>query len=395
MGGCFSGSKPKEKSIIDDKEQSSNILTNTDTEISGTFCNNNMENICQITSSNGLIGIGFFSKIALDQSNNKLPALITSNKILKNDDLIPGKNIALFFKKSNKSIMINIDNKRKCFSSLKYQISIIEIKNEDNLDFLIYFDIGTFQNQNDINLVYFNNMNNQQQYCPGKILNYNDNLFLFNIDNSLNLDEAIGCPILTNDNRKVIGLNMGNTNNSYNGLFISKAIKSNSFLKFRTKIIFYDMDYNKYYEVNTRKTRMFGELITCFYIVSNLDFDENISFYFNNQEIPCYSTNTLIELNIQNNHTIFFKRINKIILNNMLNILFEINGVKKILVICEANMLFLELILKFCQINKYHYTDINNKCVLLYNAIDIKNSKLTLAQLGFLNHSLIQLVEQK
>ena len=79
----------------------------------------------------------------------------------------------------------------------------------------------------------------------------------------------------------------------------------------------------------------------------------------------------------------------------MLNILFEINGVKKILVICEANMLFLELILKFCQINKYHYTDINNKCVLLYNAIDIKNSKLTLAQLGFLNHSLIQLVEQK
>ena len=161
MGGCFSGSKPKEKSIIDDKEQSSNILTNTDTEISGTFCNKNMENICQITSSNGLIGIGFFSKIALDQSNNKLPALITSNKILKNDDLIPGKNIVLFFKKSNKSIMINIDNKRKCFSSLKYQISIIEIKNEDNLDFLIYFDIGTFQNQNDINLVYFNNMNNQ------------------------------------------------------------------------------------------------------------------------------------------------------------------------------------------------------------------------------------------
>ena len=161
MGACLSDPKPNTKTINDDKEQSSNMLNNTDTEISGTFCNNNMENICQITSSNGLIGIGFFSKISFDQSNNKLPALITSNKILKNDDLIPGKNIALFFKKSNKSIMINIDNKRKCFSSLKYQISIIEIKNEDNLDFLIYFDIGTFQNQNDINLVYFNNMNNQ------------------------------------------------------------------------------------------------------------------------------------------------------------------------------------------------------------------------------------------
>ena len=56
---------------------------------------------------------------------------------------------------------------------------------------------------------------------------------------------------------------------------------------------------------------MFGELITFFYYESGLSYEDNLSFFYKNKEIPSYCCDNLRQLQINTNSKIWFKNIKK------------------------------------------------------------------------------------
>ena len=357
------------------------------------------ESICEINSNSVEKIIGFCAKIPFGEN---LPVLITSNKVLNNSNFISENCLMLYFKKRNKYISLKFDVARKMYTSELYQLCIIEIKPEENINFISYLEIDSFSYQNKIKILY--NGNNSENYCTGNIINYNinNNIFYFTLSyNDNNEFIPIGSPILNSLNNKVIGIN-----NSYEGstskvgIFIYQAIKefcqkNNLGNNYNIKIYFYDMDNNNKYLVYVKEYNiMFGELIVYFYLNSGLEFNNNFSFYYNNQEIPSYSTNILINLNIQENSQIYFKRNPQI--NNFettINICFQFtSGEKKLLVVANPYMSVKELFLKFCQCYKHLYHHVLQKYTLLYNSIVLKPSNNSLANIGLKNCSNIQVM---
>ena len=89
--------------------------------------------ICKIKCSDGSHATGFFCTIYLDNWNMKR-TLITNNHVLKEDDIIPGKKIKFSMNDEAKNYEIEIDKERRTYTSIKYDITIIELKKNDNLD---------------------------------------------------------------------------------------------------------------------------------------------------------------------------------------------------------------------------------------------------------------------
>jgi len=353
------------------------------------------ESICEINSKSGGKGIGFLCRI---QFKINIYALITSNNILNKGDLISGENILVYFKNNDKYINLIIDNTRKCYSSEVYQITIIEIIPKDNVNFITYLDIDFYRNQNEIKILYYGNNNKEEQYL-GNIINYNNNAFQFalyyNDDNSL---LSPGCPILNSKDNKVIGINTTlKGNNCKTGTFIFQAINDfyqNCFVanKYKINIYFFDLDNNnKKYTIKIKDINiMFGELIVYFYIISGLEFNDNYIFFYNNLEIPSYSTNNLSNLNIRNNSQIFFKkRTSQIEIGMKLNIIFDLTNGEKILVIADPNMLVKQLLLKFCQRFKHLYHHVLQNYKITFHGRTISPDDGNLLSIGLVDYSQI------
>ena len=126
---------------------------------------------------------------------------------------------------------------------------------------------------------------------------------------------------------------------------------------------------NKKYTIYIKDINiMFGELIVYFYLISGLEFNDDFRFFYNNQEIPCYSSTYLSNLNIQNESQIFFgKRTSQMQIYKRLNIIFDFCDKKKILVIAHPYMLTKQLFLKFCQSFKHLYHHVLQKYRFTYN----------------------------
>ena len=95
--------------------------------------NQKEKRICKIIKKEKPIGTEFLCSIIGD--NTKRTALITTNHVLGEEDLKIGNEIKITFNNNNEKIKIlKIDNSRHIFSSEIYDITIIEIINNDNLD---------------------------------------------------------------------------------------------------------------------------------------------------------------------------------------------------------------------------------------------------------------------
>ena len=358
------------------------------------------EKLCQIKSRNGIIGVGFFCRIPFNNNMQLLPVLITSNLILNNIDFTPGNNIVLYFKNSNRYINLFIDNTRKCYSSNIYQLSIIEIKNEDNINNITFLDIGSFQFQNTIKLIYYSlNNNNQEQFYNCQIINFNQNVVTFvHSYNNINMSMALGCPILNNLDNKVIGINITLIGGYNYGMFIFPAIQEfrNKFSKNIIEVIFHDIELNKNYSVKAKNNFMFGELIVYFYFISGEEFDNNMKFFHNNIEIPSYSSATLINLNIYNKSVIHFSRSKQFYFGQMyntLNIIFKLQNGKKFIIYAHPYMLVKELIMKFCQSFKCPYNEVIKKYRFFIGVKHIIPNQSTITNFGIINNSLIDVFE--
>ena len=193
-------------------------------------------NICKINIGNSQ-GTGFFTKIPFPDLNNMLPVFITNNHIINNELLYKEDikiKIDIYDESDNKEI--NLNNRMK-YTDEEYDITIIEIKKEDNINNYLELDeiiINDIINNINKNKIYINETIYIIQYPENKLsVSYGilENIY---IDKKYNFNHkcstkggSSGSPIL-NINNKLIGIHKeGNSNNKqYNkGLFLNYPIK--------------------------------------------------------------------------------------------------------------------------------------------------------------------------
>jgi len=357
------------------------------------------ECICFIESRNGVIGTGFLCKIPFPDFLTLLPVVITNSKIIKNEGICFGEEIKLRLK-NYRDISLIIDKNRKFYTDEKYPVTIIEIINSDNLNVNSFLEVKFNSNIKDIYLIYYRNDNEYKQYYFGEIKNINNNKFTHSCKY---IEGEIGCPIINRYEHKVIGINNGldDNTNLNSGILIEQPIKNFNDIYFNAKnnpnlnltVIFQEMYGSKKYIVESEENMMFGELIIFFCLKSGIQINENMSFFFDNNEIPSYSFITLNQMNIRQNSIIYYMQQNKIMTNKIINVIFTFEG-RKNNICANPNMLIRELILKFCQIIRYPYKEmISNYKFLLGGKNLLRNDFLTLKNIGITNCSVIDVVE--
>ena len=92
-------------------------------------------------------------------------------------------------------------------------------------------------------------------------------------------------------------------------------------------------------------------------------------------------------MNIGENSTIYYMEQNKI-MTNIINVIFTLEG-KSNIIFATPNMLFKELILKYCQIIRYPYKEMKYN-YFMYNSQNIQGKDfLSLNNIGIKNNSRI------
>ena len=176
-------------------------------------------------------GTGFFIK--LKYNNKLLRLLVTSNHILNRKEIKPGSTINISLNNEKIFKTIKIAPNRKKYTNEKFDITIIEIKDEDNIQNFLLLD-DNMMNNNIINyneqyknesIYALNYLNGKEIYTSLGILNtIEENKII----HKCNLDiGSSGSPIILLKNNKVIGVhNSGvKSNNNFNfGILIKKPL---------------------------------------------------------------------------------------------------------------------------------------------------------------------------
>ena len=131
-----SGSKPYK--VVQEKEIE-NAPLSVPLKSLNLFSNQSANNILKIVNQKNEKGTGFFCLIPFPDKLHPLSTLITNNHVLDKNDIAIGKTIKLSSEKRDYQILI--DNKRRCYTSEVYDITIIEIKIEDKIDINKFLEI--------------------------------------------------------------------------------------------------------------------------------------------------------------------------------------------------------------------------------------------------------------
>ena len=192
------------------------------------------ESVCKIYGSK-LNGTGFFCKIQNIKYGNTsiLYVLITNNHILGEEDIKSNKKIKISLNNGNRIIEIIIDNSRKAFTSKIYDITIIEMKENDGIEKDSFIEIDKDIYKDNFREIYKNKSIYLLHYVKG-IEIYKSESIIRNINESNytieyycdSSYESSGGPLINLENYKVIGVHKGFYNNKINiGIIISAPIE--------------------------------------------------------------------------------------------------------------------------------------------------------------------------
>ena len=169
---------------------------------------NQMEKyICKIENKNGY-GTGFFCYIF--DKNKLLPVLITNNHVINQESIKENEILTLTINKIQKSIKLN--NNRKIYTSIKYDVTIIEIiKEKDEIYNFLELDDNIFnENLNLFNksiyILHYPRLgyNQEASVSYGILKDIQDEYNIIHYCCTLN--GSSGSPILNLINNKVIGI---------------------------------------------------------------------------------------------------------------------------------------------------------------------------------------------
>ena len=218
-------------------------------------------------------GNGFFVKIPY--KSKLLPVLMTSNQVINTDDIKNNRNISLYLGDNKKIKTIKLDNNRLKYTNEKFDITILEIKeNEDNLnnkylelddEIINYFKLDKKDRPKNLDIFYNNESiyllnylkDNDKYVSYGELLDINHKELFHNCSIK---EESSGSPILLLNNHKLIGINCSSSNHhKYNkGILLIYSIIELS--KIKNNLLIIDKERNN---------------ITYNYIIGELDIKED------------------------------------------------------------------------------------------------------------------------
>ena len=185
------------------------------------------KNIVNIYLNDGSKGTGFFCKIPYI-NNKELKVLITNNHILN----LEMEKIVITINNDNEKKELELNNRIK-YTNKEYDITIIEIKEKDNINNYLEIDENIMKKGK--NIIYINNSIYIIQYPRGKKLGVSYGILKgiyeskkYNFKHICSTEEgSSGSPIINLINNKVIGIHKeSNNKNNYNvGLFLNYAIE--------------------------------------------------------------------------------------------------------------------------------------------------------------------------
>ena len=100
--------------------------------------------ICRIETKKGF-GTGFFCKIPFGKETMKI--LMTNHHILNDKDLKTNKKLNLSLNDDKDSLIIDLDLVRKTYFNKDYDVTMIEIKEEDKIKYFLELDDNLFQDK--------------------------------------------------------------------------------------------------------------------------------------------------------------------------------------------------------------------------------------------------------
>ena len=192
-------------------------------------------NVCKIMIGNTQ-GSGFFCKIPFPDKNNMLPVFITNNHNINDNLLKDGSTeISYYIKKEKVLKKLKLKN-RRTYTNEKYDVTIIEIKKEDNINNYLELDdkiINDILNNTNDNYDYLGETIYIIQYPNHKLsVSYgvlkkifDDKNYEFSHICSTEKGSS-GSPILNYLNNKIIGIHKEWSGKNFNkGSFLNEPIK--------------------------------------------------------------------------------------------------------------------------------------------------------------------------
>ena len=174
--------------------------------------------VCKIIIKKGGTGTGFLCKIPFPDSFTLLPVFITCYHVLEEKDIIEGNKIELNFNNEEKKVILTMDKSRKIYvNNEKYDITIIEIKNNDGIDKNKFLDVDDYLYKSDnLNNIYSAKKNIYLIQYPkgfkskisfGKIKDISFNNFKIEYISTTDKGSS-GSPIFNVLNYKIIGIHI-------------------------------------------------------------------------------------------------------------------------------------------------------------------------------------------
>ena len=219
--------------------------------------------ICKIKIEK-MQGTGFFCKIPFPDLNNMLPVLITNNHII-NKVLLFQKDaqISIGIKEEIDYKILNLNNRIK-YTNEEFNITIIEIKDDDKINNFLELDDAIIKDiimNSNINKRFIDETIYTLQYSEGRLSVsfgilyniYEDKKYCFS-HKCCTKGGSSGSPVLNINNNKVIGVHNEGFNKFNKGIFLNEPIKE--FIKLNFDKEFLLKEFNNKYNLNIKDTKI-------------------------------------------------------------------------------------------------------------------------------------------
>ena len=248
--------------------------------------------ICKINIK-GEYGTGFFCKIPCEKKTWNV--LITNYHLINEKDLEKNNKLNLLLMNEKDVLMIELGNEREIYFNKVYDITIIELKEKDNIKDYLELDDDLFQENAEINykgksIYSLHFPKGENAYVSYGLLNNIDKYIIFH---NCSIDKSsFGSPVLNLQNNKVIGINKKkiiNFNFNYNIGTLLKFPLKDFMNKMNQQIIFiYSKEFKKIKELGKggygRVNQVLSKLDNKYYAIKEIPIEELVKDRIQNFE---------------------------------------------------------------------------------------------------------------